>query len=331
MIRISRFAILPLLVVAACAPRRTVAAPSPGSPAAREGYLRSADGAQIFYRVQGSGRDTVVVVHGGPGAGMEAVRDDLEPLTRAHTVIFYDQRGGGRSELPADTAHLAADRYVQDLEAVRRFFGLERMKIVAHSFGPVLVARYAQQHPGRIARMVFVGASGPRRAEAAALAMRTAPDTAAQRRMFTAMRSLLEGTAANPVATCREYEAASRAIAAARGEPVRARGTTCSAPPSAVHYYYRWTARLVPANFGEWDFTGGALASVDAPLLVIHGDLDPQAIPPQRAWAAAVPDGRLLLIAGAGKGAHADRPDLFFPAIDTFLAGRWPEGAQVVR
>lgn len=322
--------IVPLLVLAACTPPASPA-PSPDAAPRREGYLPSADGARIFYRVEGSGADTVVVVHGGPGAGMEALRPDMQPLTRAHTVIFYDQRGGGRSELPADTAHLAADRHVQDLEAVRRFFGLERMKIVAHSFGPVLVARYAQQHPGRIARMVFLGASGPRRAEAAALAMRTAPDTAAQRRMFTAMRGLMEGTAADPVATCREYEAASRAIAAARGEPVRTRGTTCSAPPSAVRYYYRWTARMGPASFGEWDFTGGALAAVDAPLLVIHGDLDPQAVAQQRAWAAAVRDGRLLLIPGASKGAHADRPDLVFPAIDTFLSGRWPDGAQVVR
>lgn len=331
MIRISRFAILPLLVLPACTPRRPATTPSPDLRGVREGYLRSADGARIFYRIEGSGRDTVVVVHGGPGAGMEALRPDLMPLARTHTVIFYDQRGGGRSELPADTARLSADHHVQDLEAVRRFFGLERMKVVAHSFGPVLVARYAQRHPGRLGRMVFVGASGPRRAEAAALAMRAAPDTAAQRRMFTAMRSLMEGTAADPVATCREYEAASRAISAARGEPVRSRGTTCSAPPSAVAYYYRWTVRMGPASFGEWDFTGRALAAVDAPLLVIHGDLDAAAVAQQRAWAASVRDGRLLLIAGAGKGAHADRPELVFSAIDTFLAGRWPEGAQVVR
>ncbi|HEX9938164.1 MAG TPA: alpha/beta hydrolase [Longimicrobium sp.] len=317
------------LVLAACAPAAPSTTPSPGT--AREGYLPSADGARIFYRVEGSGADTIVVVHGGPGAGMEALRPDLAPLARTRTVIFYDQRGGGRSELPADTARLSADHHVHDLEAVRRFFGLERMTVVAHSFGPVLVARYAQRHPRRIGRMVFVGASGPRRAEAAALAMRAAPDTAAQRRMFTAMRSLMEGTAANPVATCREYEAASRAISAARGEPVRSRGTTCSAPPSAVAYYYRWTARMGPASFGDWDFTGGALAEVDAPLLVIHGNVDPQAAAQQHGWASSVREGRLLLIEGAGKGAHADRPDLVFAAIDTFLAGRWPEGAQVVR
>lgn len=74
---------------------------APRAPA--QGYLTGAGGAQIFYQVVGSGDDTVVVVHGGPGAGINDSRPDLEPLAKSHVVIFYDQRGGGRSELPDTT------------------------------------------------------------------------------------------------------------------------------------------------------------------------------------------------------------------------------------
>ncbi|HVR42359.1 MAG TPA: alpha/beta fold hydrolase [Thermoanaerobaculia bacterium] len=103
---------------------------------AEEGFLEGAGGARIFYRVVGTGAETAVAVHGGPGAGMNAFFSDLLPLAAGYRVIFYDQRGGGRSDLPADTALLDARHHVEDLEAVRRHFGLERMSVVAHSFGP---------------------------------------------------------------------------------------------------------------------------------------------------------------------------------------------------
>ncbi|WP_309890623.1 hypothetical protein [Archangium sp.] len=47
-----------------------------------------------------------------------------------------------------------------------------------------------------------------------------------------------------------------------------------------------------------------------------------------REWAASIPGARLLAIPGAGHAPHLERPDLFFPAVDAFLAGGWPEGAS---
>ena len=58
----------------------------------REGYLQGADDVRLYYRVVGSASDTIVAVHGGPGAGMNAFLPDIEPLAQNHTVIFYDQR-----------------------------------------------------------------------------------------------------------------------------------------------------------------------------------------------------------------------------------------------
>lgn len=297
-----------------------------------EGYLPGAGGARIHYRVLGSAPDTVVAVHGGPGAGMHAVLPELEPLAERHTVVFYDQRGGGRSELPADTTLLDARWFVEDLEAVRRHFGLERMTLVAHSFGSILVASYAEQRPERVERMVFFGAVGPRKAEAVARARSAAapPDSPLRARLGGVMNALLSGTSTDPVADCREYEAIGREMARARGESAAWEGTNCAMPPEAVRYYFRYTAQLAPRSFGDWDFTD-SMGHVEAPLLVIHGALEAGATDAQRAWAAAVPNGRLLSIPDAGKGASADRPDRFYPAVETFLRGEWPAGAIEAR
>lgn len=307
------------------APATTATRPS------EDGHLPGAAGARLHYRVLGTGSDTVVVLHGGPGAGINSVLTDFAPLADRFTVVFFDQRGGGRSTLPADITLLHARYFVADLEAVRRHFNLERLALVTHSFGSIVAARYAREHPDRIERLVLHGATGPLRTEAARIARAAppSPDTALSNRASALLRSLLQGTAEDPLATCEAYEAIGRKLAEARGEPTGWEGTTCAAPPEAVRYYYRHTAQFAPSTFGDWDFTSG-LEHLAAPVLVVHGARDTAALPAQRAWAEAVPNGRLLLVPRAGKGAIADRPDVVVAAVTTFLGGEWPAGAEAV-
>jgi proline iminopeptidase len=286
--------------------------------------VTGAGGAQIFYQLVGSGDDTVVVVHGGPGAGINDSRPDLEPLAKDRVVIFYDQRGGGRSELP-DTMLLGPGHFVGDLEAVRQHFGLEKMNLVAQSFGAIVVAEYLRAHPHRVARMVFLVPTGPDRKETSRFYGRSpeTSDTAGVRLQLEILRSLMEGRAADPVAACREYEALGKRLGVAF---VGRKGTTCAMPVPAVRYYYQYTARLAPQAFGQWDFTR-SFSEVKAPLLVIHGERDKAGLAMNRSWARAIPNGRLLVIPDAVRAAYAERPDAVFPAIDEFLKGRWPKGA----
>jgi pimeloyl-ACP methyl ester carboxylesterase len=51
------------------------------------------------------------------------------------------------------------------------------MKLVAVSFGAIVVAGYARAHPDRIGRMVFMAAVGPSRKEAARFYGRPPADT----------------------------------------------------------------------------------------------------------------------------------------------------------
>ena len=91
--------------------------------ATSEGKIVAGDGVHLGYRKIGNGPRTVVVLHGGPGFTMDYLAEDLTPLADTHTVVFYDQRGTGRSTLVSDAAALDAQRFADDLEAVRRYFG----------------------------------------------------------------------------------------------------------------------------------------------------------------------------------------------------------------
>ena len=67
-----------------------------------EGYIKTNDGLRLFYHVDGSGDDPVIVLHGGPGLSMSYLRPDLLRLSQNRTLIFYDQRGSGRSTVTSD-------------------------------------------------------------------------------------------------------------------------------------------------------------------------------------------------------------------------------------
>ena len=85
---------------------------------------------------------------------------------RKHTVIFYDQRGGGKSTLPTDTSTLVAARQVQDLDELRRHFGLAtcdaRRALVRAAARGVVRAGASGDH---VKRMVFFGPVPPRRGD----------------------------------------------------------------------------------------------------------------------------------------------------------------------
>src|SRR5689334_22858504 len=136
-----------------------------GAQKPTEGYVAAGDSIRLFYRVVGRGTDTLIAIHGGPGVDLESIYGDFAPLTEQHVVIFYDQRGAGRSTLPRDTTILSAATQISDLDAVRRRFKLDRVVLVAHSYGPLLPATYAIAHPDHVRGMIFFGPVPPRRGD----------------------------------------------------------------------------------------------------------------------------------------------------------------------
>jgi proline iminopeptidase len=86
---------------------------------------------------------------------MEYFAKDLTPLAATHTLLFYDQRGAGRSSLVTDSAALDGQRFAEDLESVRKHFGLARVTLLGHSWGAGVAALYSSRYPDRIARLPF--------------------------------------------------------------------------------------------------------------------------------------------------------------------------------
>jgi pimeloyl-ACP methyl ester carboxylesterase len=76
-------------------------------------------------------------------------------------VVTYDQRGVSRSTSPPlDPANFELLDYVEDLEAVRRAVGAERVHLLGHSWGGIVAMRYATAYPEKV-RSIVLTQSGP--------------------------------------------------------------------------------------------------------------------------------------------------------------------------
>jgi proline iminopeptidase len=287
-----------------------------------EGFFKGDGGVRLFYRkVPGPG-STVVVIHGGPGVDSAYLEPDLEPLSSSRTIVYYDQRGGGRSDLVGDEVKLSIDHHVRDLERLRQHLGLERMSLLAHSFGPILAAMYAIAHPERVERMIFIGPLPPRRADIwerfqATVEDRLTPDE--QERMGEAYSQLLEGP--DTVASCQRFW--SIALKPRLADPDSTgivKGNLCAAPAKAIRHGMGVTNRATMASLGDWDLRAD-LAAVSAPTLVIHGEQEAIPMDLVEEWTIALPNARLLRVPDAAHFPYVERPDLVWPEIERFLAG----------
>ena len=111
-------------------------------------------GIELFVRRIGSG-PPVVVLHGGPGAHHDYLLPGFDALADCRELIYYDQRGGGRSPVGRDVP-VGWTEHVADLEALRGEWGLDRLTIAGYSWGGLLALLYALDHPARIARLALI-------------------------------------------------------------------------------------------------------------------------------------------------------------------------------
>jgi len=287
-----------------------------------EGYIITSDSAQLFVRVMGRGLDTLVVVHGGPGGDMAGLIPDFAPLIARHTVIFYDQRGGGRSELPTDTTRLRVSRQIEDLDEVRRHFHIDRVTLLAHSYGPVLAAAYAIAHPSAVHRLIFIGGLPPWRSNVfnrtdSTLAARL--DAQQKAAAADAARRMTDSLADTKKA-CRAYWAVMLRPRFADPEHTLVSHPVdlCSADARALRYGWNTSGRVVLGSFGDWDFRE-QLRRLEVPTLIIHGEQDAIPMDMAEAWAKYLPHAEMLHVANAAHFPYSEQPNIVWPAIERFL------------
>jgi proline iminopeptidase len=282
-------------------------------PAPRASGFTQTTQVPLFWAAYGrEGAPRLLVLHGGPGASHDYLLPQMLRLAEEYDLLFYDQRGGGRSR-PPDNAPITWRTQVDDLAAVAGEFQLHPLSVVGYSWGAMLALLYAID----ASRATLVQ---PERL----LLIDPAPLTRQFRAAFEAEFARRQSSA--EVQAMREELAASGlrerdpdayrqctfelGVAGYFADPRRARDLTP----------FRVTGRVQQAvweSLGDFDLVRD-LTDVRLPAIITHGREDP--IPLESSLAAArALAAELIVIDDCGHVPYVEQPGILFPALVRFL------------
>lgn len=114
---------------------------------------------KLYVKEIGTGKDTVVMLHGGWGAEHSYLIDAVKGLKDKFHFVFYDQRGSLRS--PSPDSLITLKNHVKDLELLRKELHVSKLKIAAHSMGTHLASAYLREYPENVKNLTLIGMVKP--------------------------------------------------------------------------------------------------------------------------------------------------------------------------
>ena len=304
-----------------------------GQQKVQEGYISTDDGTRLFYQKVGNGKQAVII----PAALF--LFDDFRNLAKGRTLIFYDMRGRGRSDVLTDEQRsriVSIHHDVKDVERIRQHFKLEKFSLIGYSYLGLMTVMYAMEYPGRVERIVQLGPVplkfGTQYPSNLTNTDKLADIGADPLEVANVEKLLADGyDKLNPKDFCEKLWSVQRYRLVGNPANVDRLGNglcdlTNELPVNLTkHFQYSFV------SVQKLDIPKADVAKVKIPVLTIHGTKDRNAFYGSgREWATILPNGRLLTIAGAAHQSWADAPDILLPAVDMFLNGKWPEKAEKI-
>ena len=101
-------------------------------------YIYDGHTCKLWYGRIGSGSGApALVLHGGPGGNHHNLVA-FQALADERPVIFYDQLRCGKSDRPDNSSLWTAERYFDEVRAVRDGLGLKKYHLIGHLWGTTL-------------------------------------------------------------------------------------------------------------------------------------------------------------------------------------------------
>ena len=286
-----------------------------------ETYL-SVGGGRLYWRALGGGQP-IVVLHGGPDFDHTTCVRSWTGSLESFRLVYYDQRGRGRSGNAVDPDEISIESEVADLERVRRHFGFESVAVLGHSWGGVLAMEYAIRHPDRASHLILVN-TAPASARDASLfrehLLRTRPSADVER-----MQALVSTPSyrAGDLDSEADYYRLHFDVALKNREALEqvVRRLRAHFTPAGV-----LAARAIEQRLYDetWERDGydliPKLRHLEIPSLVLHGEDDFVPISLAARVAEALPLGRLVVLEDCGHFAPLEAPELVHEHVAGLMA-----------
>ena len=290
------------------------AVPALATPAARSGpgvTFTTPQGARIWYEVRGNapGRP-LIMVNGGPGFDHNYVlcSDAWDVIARTRRVVFYDQRGTGRSGALAKGQSCTVADQIADLDAVRAKLGADKIDLLGHSWGGYVVMAYASRHPEHLAHLTIVDSASPKWTDTDFIFKYTYPEGVERQGPLDFFDAL--GDSAAGLASLNEYMRMLFVSEAKRDEYMSR---------LSEYHYSRSVNETLNAELARLDMWP-VLPSFTMPTLVATGRFDSN-VAPSTAWKIhkAIPNSQFVVFEKSGHLPYFEEPEKFVQVVNDFL------------
>lgn len=285
----------------------------------REGYVPVENGA-LYYREVGQGQP-IILLHGGPDFDHQYLLPDMDRLSDSYRLIYYDQRGRGKSGRGVQPEDVTIKSEIEDLEAVRKHFQLDSAAILGHSWGGLLAMEYAIHYPSSVSHIILMDTAPAVREDWVMLRQELRQKKSVYEPELSALVSSAAYQEGDPEAVMAYYrmhfgmtikrpEHLERVL-----ENMQFIKENVLRERAIENRLYEQTLLL-----SDFDLTP-QLNRLTIPTLVIHGDYD--FIPAKFAAriAQSIPGARFVLLQDCGHFAYVESPDKVRKAIADFFAG----------
>ncbi len=291
-----------------------------GGSAVREACI-PVGSAELYSRETGQGR-AIIVLHGGPDFDHSYLLPELDRFADSFRLIYYDQRGRGRSaeHVQPEDVTLASD--IADIEKVREYFKLDSVVLLGHSWGTVLALEYALRYPGRVSHLILMNPAPASADDYKALRkewLENRPDDMSRRKAIADTAAYKEG---DPDAVMAYYRIHFKPALAREAdyEKIISR-LKASFTREGILKSRAIEARLMSESWGLPDYNLlPKLKSLNVPTLVITGDHEFIPVTTSEHIAQAIPNARLVKLKDCGHFSYLESPVALREEMDAFFS-----------
>lgn len=144
-------------LVSSVAEAQHAPAPKPNAALTQGEHYAQLPEVKIWYRVAGHG-PLLVITSPQWGVGAENLQTSMNALEQHFTVAYVDARGNGKSSRPTNPDRVSTLANTEDLDGLRRHWGLDKLNILGHSGGGSIVLGYAERYPEHVNKLIMVDA-----------------------------------------------------------------------------------------------------------------------------------------------------------------------------
>jgi pimeloyl-ACP methyl ester carboxylesterase len=245
------------------------------------------DGVNIYYEVHGSG--PVILLTHGYSSTAQMWQGQIEPLSKAHTLVLWDMRGHGQSDYPQDDSQYSETATMADIDALLDVVGAKTAIVGGLSLGGYMSLAYYRAHPERVSALLIID-TGPgfKKDEAREAWNQTALKTARK----WDEQGLAPLQALSPERRTANHRSADGLARAGRGMLTQR------------------DAKVI-----------NLLPEIAVPSLVVVGAEDTPFLAAADYMAAKIPGAQKIVIPNAGHASNIDQPAAFNAAVMEFVDG----------